>query len=67
MAAYREPITEHVAGPVGVISSKKNGPRTNVAVIQHHTVTLASNTVDSKIIRALEIILVKKLMRNEIF
>ncbi|GFW53754.1 hypothetical protein TNCV_3938481 [Trichonephila clavipes] len=43
MAAYREPVTEHVAGPVGVVSSKKNGPRTNVAVMPHHTVTLASN------------------------
>ena len=25
MAADRETVTEHVAGPVGVVSSKKNG------------------------------------------
>ena len=36
MAAYREPVTEHVAGPVGIVSSKKNGPRKNVAIMPHH-------------------------------
>ena len=38
-ASYRFPVTVQVMGPAGVISSKKNGPTINVAVIPHHTVT----------------------------
>ncbi|GFX72127.1 hypothetical protein TNCV_3050501 [Trichonephila clavipes] len=47
MAAYRSPLQRHVAGPV-VRFLKKNGPRTNVAVMPHHTVTLASNNGTGK-------------------